>query len=96
MLAEFGRVYPDRSHQSCVADKGPAPRQCQGNHLTYTFAVVDSPIVNALAIPEGCVASTPPFLETPRASGLAKPLTPRISSQQAPRMLARYFSVVAW
>lgn len=59
VLAAFGGAYPDAALQRYVSEVGArVARQSEREDLTYTFAVVNSPIVNALAIPGGYIYIT--------------------------------------
>ena len=58
VVAQFG-LYPDKKIQRFITDKGKAMAAVSHrNELDYQFKVVDSPVINAFALPGGYVYFT--------------------------------------
>ncbi|MCB2409053.1 M48 family metalloprotease [Hymenobacter lucidus] len=58
VAAQFG-IYPDQKLQNFINEKGKAMGAISHRpELTYTFRVVDSPVINAFAVPGGYVYFT--------------------------------------
>lgn len=56
---QFGGIYPDRELQGYIDEVGQRLVQvCDRKQLTYEFQVVDSPIMNAFALPGGFIYIT--------------------------------------
>lgn len=59
IIEAFGGIYADRALQSYVSRVGQSlARQTERTDTTYTFTILDSPIVNAISTPGGYVYVT--------------------------------------
>lgn len=90
-IAQYG-VYPDQKIQSYVRDLGNRlAAQSERKDVTYTFTVLDSPVINAFALPGGYVYVTRGLMQWANSEAeLAAVMAHEIGHVNARHSAARY------